>query len=243
MIPATFISYSADILGETISGLSGSKIVQYCSAYAIDFNIEIPYSEYPFPSDLSNKRTALRENLKAFSAEQQFQIIKELCELEQFKGNNDVKDLKIKLISRYGHLGSQIQTDELNEPLIDETKHWLVDYPDSLKLFEEALFKFENKIYQRNLLDDLRLSLEKLLQSILDNKKSLENQLSDIGTFLKNRNVSKELSNMFVKLLDYYSKYQNTYVKHDDAVIENEIEITFEFTSSFMKFLIRIKPL
>ena len=46
---------------------------------------------------------------------------------------------------------------------------------------------------------------------------------------------------MFVILIDYYCKYQNTYIKHDDAVIENEIEFIFEMTSSFMKFLIRIQ--
>ena len=46
---------------------------------------------------------------------------------------------------------------------------------------------------------------------------------------------------MFVKLIDYYSKQNNTYVKHDDAVIENEIEIIFEMTSSFMKFLARLQ--
>jgi hypothetical protein len=44
---------------------------------------------------------------------------------------------------------------------------------------------------------------------------------------------------MFVKLFDYYSKYQNTYVKHDDAVIEDEVEIIFEITCSFMRFLVR----
>jgi hypothetical protein len=101
--------------------------------------------------------------------------------------------------------------------------------------------KFENKVQQRNLLDDLRLSLEKLLQGILENKKSLENQLSEIGTYINVRKGSKELTNMFTKLIEYYSKYQNTYVKHDDAVIENEIEIIFEMTCSFMKFLIRMK--
>lgn len=95
MIPATFINYSADILGSTTQGLSGSKIAEFCAAYAIDFNVTIPYSEYPFPVELANKRTALRENLKAFSPEQQFRVIKELCELDQFKENNDIKDLKI----------------------------------------------------------------------------------------------------------------------------------------------------
>ena len=99
----------------------------------------------------------------------------------------------------------------------------------------------EIPFFQRNLLDDLRLSLELLLKSIIGNNKSLENQLGDIGTFIQSKNGSKELNNMFVKLIDYYSKYNNTYVKHDDAVIENEIEIIFEMTSSFMKFLARLK--
>ena len=241
MIPTTFINFAADILGETQTGLSGGKIAEYCSAYAIDYDVEIPYSEYPFPSNVPNKRTALRKNLHAFTPEQQFKIIKELCELEQFKENSNVKNLKIKLISRYGHLGTYKRTEEINEPLIEETRHWLNDYPDSLKLYEEALNKFENKIYQRNLLDDLRLSLEKLLQIIFENKKSLENQQSEMGSFIKKRKASKELNNMFLKLIDYYSKYQNTYVKHDNAVIENEIEIIIEITCSFMKFLIRIK--
>jgi len=45
---------------------------------------------------------------------------------------------------------------------------------------------------------------------------------------------------MFVKLLDYYAKYNNSYVKHDDAVIEEEIEFILEITSSFMKHLVRL---
>ncbi len=241
MIPSTFISFSADVLGSTDTGLSGSKIAKYCSEYATEFNVSIPYSEYPFPSDLPNKRTALRENLKAFTPKQQYRIISKLCELKQFKENVNVKDLKIKLVSRYGQLANNGSPDEINQALIEEKKHWLQSYPDSLNLYQKALIKFNNQVYKRNLLDDLRLSLELLLKSILNNEKSLENQLSEIGTFIKEKNGSKELSNMFVKLIDYYSKYNNSYVKHDDAVIENEIEIIFEMTSSFMKFLIRLK--
>jgi hypothetical protein len=241
MMPAAFINHAADVLGATEAGLTGSKIAEYCLAYSIDFNVDIPYPEYPFPGDLPNKRTALRENIKAFSPEQQFKIIRELCEIDQFKDNPAVKDLKIKLISRYGHLSTEGLSEKINDALIEETRHWLSEYPESLKLYEEALNKFNNEIYRRNLLDDLRLSLEKLLKEILKNGKSLENQLSEIGTFIKERNGSKELNNMFVKLIDYYSKYHNTYVKHDDAVIENEIEIIFEMTCSFMKFIIRIK--
>lgn len=241
MIPSTFISHSANILGSTELGLSGDKIAKYCSAYAVDFNVLIPYSEYPFPSHLPNKKTALQENLKVFSPQQQFKIIRELCELDHFKDNDDIKELKLKLIVRYKQLNNGTQTNQIDEVIIEETEHWLQTYPDALKLYQEAIIKFDNKVFQRNLLDDLRLSLELLLRAIIGNSKSLENQLGDIGTFIQRKKGSKELNNMFVKLIDYYSKYNNTYVKHDDAVIENEIEIIFEITSSFMKFLARLK--
>lgn len=238
-IPAIFVNHAADILGDTVYGLSGSKIAEYCVAYAIEYDVTIPYNRHPFPK-VPNKRTALRENLKAFSAEQQYRIIKELCELDLFRGNKEVKDLKVKLITRYPRLAAEISSKEVNELLIEETIHWLQDYPESLKLYQEALDKFENDIYQRNLLDDLRLSLELLLQAINGNKKSLENQLNDIGNYMKTRRVSTEMINMLVKLIDYYTKYQNTYVKHDSTVNENEVEFIIELTSSFMKFIIRV---
>ena len=86
----------------------------------------------------------------------------------------------------------------------------------------------------------MRLALELLLNAILGNDKSLENQIPMIGAFIKQRGGSSELSNMFVKLIDYYTKYQNSYVKHDDAVIEEEVEFILELTSSFMKHVIRL---
>ena len=46
---------------------------------------------------------------------------------------------------------------------------------------------------------------------------------------------------MFRILVGYYSKYQNTFVKHNDLVIEEEIEFIFEMTSSFMKHLVKMK--
>ena len=96
------------------------------------------------------------------------------------------------------------------------------------------------RLFVRNLLDDLRLALEKLVQAILGNDKSLENQLPAVGQFVKARGGSPELSNMFAKLLDYYCKYQNNYVKHDDAVIEEEVEFIIEITAAFLKHFVRL---
>jgi hypothetical protein len=143
-------------------------------------------------------------------------------------------------VTRYKHLAADDQASEVNETLIEETRHWLAAYPEVLALYNGALEKFEHGGFDRNLLDDLRLALEKRLQFGLQNGKSLENQVPLIGAYIKQRGGSKELANMFVKLVDYYATYQNTYVKHDDAVIEEEIEFVFEITSSFMKHLIRL---
>jgi hypothetical protein len=240
-IPPNFIQYAAEVLGDTTSGLSGMNIVRATAAYAVEYDRDIPHPTYPF--DAFNKRTALYENLMAFSPQQQYRIIKELCDHRSFPlvPNPKRKELKVRLVTRYGHLAQgDDEASEINETLIEETRHWLDDYPEVLSLYNEALAKYGHGGFNRNLLDDLRLALEKLLRAALENDKSLENQLKLVGAYIKDRGGSKELANMFVKLVDYYATYHNTYIKHDDAVIEEEIEFIFEITSSFMKHLIRL---
>ncbi|MDA0704526.1 MAG: hypothetical protein O3A96_15020 [Proteobacteria bacterium] len=78
-IPATFIQYAADILADTNSGLSGPNIVKATAAYAVEYDVRLPHPTYPF--DAPNKRTALYENLMAFSPSQKYRIIRELCDL------------------------------------------------------------------------------------------------------------------------------------------------------------------
>jgi hypothetical protein len=239
-IPATFIQYAADILGDTNSGLSGSNIVRATAAYAVEYDVDLPHSTYPF--EAPNKRTALYENLMAFSPKQQYRIIKELCDHHSlsFSGRAKKQDLKVKLATRYAHLASHDEPSEVNENLIEETRHWLDGYPEALSLYNGALSKYESGIFHRNLLDDLRLALEQLLCAVFGNNRSLENQIKFVGGYIKDNGGSKELANMFVKLVEYYANYHNSYVKHDDAIIEEEIEFIFEITSSFMKHLIRL---
>jgi hypothetical protein len=241
IIPTTFLTHAADILGETDIGLSGGNIAKACTAYAIDFDVNIPYSSSV--AGAPNKRTALLDNLRRFSPSQQYKIIRELCEHPKLPNPvpDQVNNLKIQLIARYGSLFGAVSSETLNLALIEETKHWLEKYATSYKLYDSALMKFNNNVFERNLLDDLRLSLELLLKELFSNGKSLENQLSDIGTFISSNGGSKEFSNMFRTLVDYYSKYQNTFIKHNDLVVEEEVEFIFEMTSSFMKHLVKMK--
>jgi anaerobic ribonucleoside-triphosphate reductase len=43
-IPVTFIRHAADILGETVSGLSGTKIIEATATYAVEYNKPIPHT-------------------------------------------------------------------------------------------------------------------------------------------------------------------------------------------------------
>lgn len=239
MIDDTFLMYATEILGDTKTGLTGAQIVKHCNKYAIDFGVSIPISNSNFSNygnEIPNKRTALLKNIRAFNSVQQFKIIKELCELPDFAENQNVTDLKIKLYSKYGDLASE----KISETeLVQKTKHWLERHPSSLKQYESALAKYENGIFERNTLDDIRLSFELLVKDLLGNQKSLENQIGGICGILDRIGTSLELKNMVQKIIDYYTKFQNNHVKHDDLVNSNEIEYVIELTSVIMKFLIK----
>lgn len=103
-IPDVFVSHAADVLAETKTGLSGSQIVKYCNAYAVDFGVDIPITSPNFGlfgSIVPNKRTALYKNLSVFNGKQQFVIIKELSELPLFENNPDAIELRKTLFERY----------------------------------------------------------------------------------------------------------------------------------------------
>ena len=126
----------------------------------------------------------------------------------------------------------------LNSDLLKENLISLKDYPEAGRLYQSALNKLNEDKNERNLLDDLRLSLEILLKEILSNDKSLEKQLNEIGKFLEGKNVSVEVRNMFRTLLDYFSKYHNSYVKHNDLVKRDEIDLIVNLTGAFITFII-----
>lgn len=234
-----FLRYASETLGNTQKGIIGPDIIKYSNMYSWKYGVDIPIVSSDFGkhgSKVPNKRTALYLNLCSFNAGQQFEMISELCKLDIFNESEEVNELKIKLYENFmNHAPNKLSESEL----VIKTEHWLSDYPESLKQYDSAIEKYEKEIYERNILDDMRLSFELLLKGILKNQKSLENQIPELGQALKEKNISKEIRNLIRKVIEYYNKYQNDKVKHDDNVNLIEIEYIVEQTSILMKFIIK----
>ena len=94
-------------------------------------------------------------------------------------------------------------------------------------------------MYKRNLLDDLRCSLEALVKDILQSKSSVENLKSDLGKFLDKSNINVQVKNLYISIIfDFFTKYQNENVKHNDLSKKIEVDFIFNQTTVLMQFLI-----
>lgn len=228
-----FLEYASKILGETNKGFSTAEIIRYCNSYSVQFNVEIPITslEDKYP----NKRTILLENLKKFSSTTQFFILSELCEISDIEKNPEVMELKGRLYEKYGELSPNKSSNEL---LIIKTKNNLKIYEKSYEKYKEGIKNFDKKGNNRHILDDMRFSLESLLKEILNNKKSLENQIPILGESLEEKNISIEIRNLFTQVIRCYCKYQNENVKHNDKISEFEVKFIIEQTSVFINFII-----
>ena len=128
----------------------------------------------------------------------------------------------------------------LDKSVVDDVIAYLDSYPGAQKHFISALQKHQEHKYERNLIDDLRFSLELLLRNILNNRKSLEKQINTLGEYLKNKNISVEINNMFMYLINCYKDYQNEHAKHGDKINEAEIEFMIYLTGTIMRFLLNL---
>lgn len=237
-----FLIYAASILADTNEGLSGSEICKFCVQYAVRYEKSITYTQQPFKKGTSsiNKAQALETNLACFEPKEQFVIIQDLCDLEKFINNSKVQELKLALVKSYSHLAPQKIAEQILEN-VNQVRHWLDDYPETKKHYESAFEKKNNKIYERNLLDDLRYSFESLINSILRTKKSLENLKSELGDFLDKYKINVEVKNLYIStIFDFFTKYQNENVKHNACFESIEIDFIFNQTTVLMEFLITL---
>ena len=129
---------------------------------------------------------------------------------------------------------------KISENVLEETKHWLKDYPDVLRLYEKAEEKYRAGNDTRGMMDDLRLAFETLLKQILKSDRVMENLIKELKSFLKEKGGTVQITSMLQNLLTFYSAFQNENVKHNDRAKDIEAEFIFELTSSFLRHIVRM---
>lgn len=80
--------------------------------------------------------------------------------------------------------------------------------------------------------------MEKLLRSILGNRKSLENQKNPLLNWMKKKHVHVQVRNLYNTLLGHFSQYQNEAVKHGDGWNVSDVEYMVYLTGTFMRMLL-----
>lgn len=134
-----------------------------------------------------------------------------------------------------------IHEEFFDESLIIDNLIWLDRYKVTKEHFSKALKMQRKKQNYRNIIDELRFSLESFFQQLFSNKKTLENQKENIGSFLKTHNVSSIIANMYIKLLDLYTNYNNDNAKHGNNIIGYEVDYLIYLTGSFIRFILLIE--
>lgn len=127
----------------------------------------------------------------------------------------------------------------LDHKLVSDVLDLLEEYPKIYEKHKLALTNVGIKGKERLALDNLRFSFEQLLKEKLKNNKSLENQKVELGKHLKLDNHSPEIRNLFYKVLEFYSSYQNENVKHNDNIRGNEVEFILYQTGILIRYIIR----
>lgn len=140
----------------------------------------------------------------------------------------------------YTSITDFIPHNELQQDLVSETFYWINSFPKVKDRFNRAVILYNEKSDLIDCVNNLRLTLEILVKEILNNNKSLENQLGEIGKYQEGLGIGVEIRNTFNKVLDYYNKYQNNRVKHEiDINNEHEVEFIFGLTMIFIRLLIK----
>ena len=222
---------------------SGTEIATLFAEYGEEFNSSVPFISTPFQT-FTSKATAIQNNLQSFTEEQQFKIIKELCEsvLAQNPANKDVAKILKLLLKNYGSVYSN---DKIDRNIINETNTWLTASSRAKEEFEKAIQSYDNSIYNRYTLDSISLAFEFFMQDILKNSKSLENQPieGELLPLLRKKGIPKEIINLVRLIIKGLISYQNENVKHSQTFTDLEVEFVIEQTSILMKLFAKIEKI
>ena len=128
---------------------------------------------------------------------------------------------------------------ELDDALVFDPLIWLNKYPDTKKCYMSALEEYSRGGYARNVADNLRKALERLLQEVLNNTKNLKNNIDEISLYLKKKKIDSNVRLIVRDLISSYDKLNKETAKHHDKVDANMLEYYLYQTGLIMRMIIK----
>lgn len=218
-----------DVEDQISQHFSANELIDLTYEFAKSYNKSIPIDEPNYGS--FNKKELLSKNLNVLSDNEKIEFLSQikyhsrLCEDDFLRDEIDllVKDASNGVIKARNSVSTLLETYS-----IDLKNQW------------QRTYRFYDHLDYRNALDNMRLTIELLIKRITGSEASLENQKSALGKFFEDKDISKEVRNLFFKMLDMYEKIQNHEAKHNLPQNLNSKEIKFLMNQStvIIKFLI-----
>lgn len=218
-----------DVEDQISQHFSANELIDLTYEFAKSYNKSIPIDEPNYGS--FNKKELLSTNLNVLSGNEKIEFLSQikyhsrLCEDDFLRDEIDllVKDASNGVIKARNSVSTLLETYS-----IDLKNQW------------QRTYRFYDHLDYRNALDNMRLTIELLIKRITGSEASLENQKSALGKFFEDKDISKEVRNLFFKMLDMYEKIQNHEAKHNLPQNLNSKEIKFLMNQStvIIKFLI-----
>lgn len=107
-------------------------------------------------------------------------------------------------------------------------------YPSCKKLLLSGIHLIGNDDLMHGL-DDIRKSLEMLLKDLLHNNKPLERQYDKkINKILETNGWNHNVQTLWPIIKQYFKRYQNAFVKHDDGERITEEDADFCFKQALL---------
>ena len=133
--------------------------------------------------------------------------------------------------------------EQFDDALVSDVLLWLKDYPLTEKAWIKALkaYSESTELTASESADNFRKALERFFQEFFESEKSLEKLKSEYGIFLSSKGIPAEIKNIFEKLLEAYTKYNNNYAKHHDKVSKSVLEYIMYQTGNLIRLLITLK--
>lgn len=218
-----------DVEDQISQHFSANELIDLTYEFAKSYNKSISIDEPNYGS--FNKKELLSTNLNVLSDNEKIEFLSQikyhsrLCEDDFLRDEIDllVKDASNGVIKARNSVSTLLETYS-----IDLKNQW------------QRAYRFYDHLDYRNALDNMRLTIELLIKRITGSEASLENQKSALGKFFEDKDISKEVRNLFFKMLDMYEKIQNHEAKHNLPQNLNSKEIKFLMNQStvIIKFLI-----